>query len=541
MKRILFSHSFFTMVTLVIAGLSLSGCLPNQTVPNTFLDSGNGITDLSSTNVYFEFDQSVVRSSEIARIEAVAQRLSRNTELVAEISGHADERGTSAYNLVLSQKRAQAVASVLVSEFGILPERLAILGRGESLPAASGSGEPVWAKNRRVQIDAYEPLTTSSRGDTFEARKLSPEVIASFDAEIEAPVPRESQSSVDVERSENPKKSAVDTPRSANKSNIADVGKRGETPKPRPSQNTQVQCLPGEHGIATGTGFFITDTGYMLTNEHVIADALAIYVVSGGEQLSAEIIDASQREDIALLKVATKSKPIPISSRSAKKGEEVAVLGYPNISVQGNELKATFGHINSLSGINNDASLLQFDAPIQPGNSGGPLISSNGDVIGIATATLKQDVALSTTGSLAQGVNYAVKIENTVPFYELAPGYQLNLNASERELTPVQIVEQYEPSVVLIINCHDMGSKVQAERKKLTTPREQSGSNGRSVPDSSTASDGKGEAGPDGGSNSGSSDTGASGSDGISGESTPMPVQPKTPRDQYIYQSKPKG
>ncbi len=92
-----------------------------------------------------------------------------------------------------------------------------------------------------------------------------------------------------------------------------------------------------------------------------------------------------------------------------RKGDDVIALGYPLVSIQGQEQKATFGRVNALSGATGDDRFLQIDAPIQPGNSGGPLLDAHGNVIGIVTATLNQLETFRAAGVVPQNVNYALR------------------------------------------------------------------------------------------------------------------------------------
>jgi S1-C subfamily serine protease len=146
------------------------------------------------------------------------------------------------------------------------------------------------------------------------------------------------------------------------------------------------------------------------------------------------------------------SEPLNIgSSFSAAKGSEVMTLGYPLIHIQGQEQKATFGHINFLSGVGNDIRFFQTDVPIQPGNSGGPLLSKKGQVVGIVTATLDQVTTFKKSGSLPQNVNYALKSDYTIPLLKTVGGHIANSETQIPSLSFEQIVKRHEKSVVLVI------------------------------------------------------------------------------------------
>lgn len=501
-----------------------------------------------SNSVYFPFDRFDIPNDQIGTVQTSARQLNGDSDLVVELSGHADERGSESYNAQLGLKRAQAVALALV-RYGISSDRIAIISYGEALPAVSGAGEGVWSRNRRVQLAIYPASKAAGRAQVFENNRLNQQAVAEI----------EQAESISSEDKQSPNVGA--TPGAApDTAQSVDTEERDQNDRSQPGESLPAQ--PGEKprsticdepeacdkkglGIATGTGFFVTNDGYLLTNQHVVSDSRALFIVVGDQEIPAVLIDSSEKEDIALLKADVNSQLIPIATDLPKKGEEIAILGYPNITVQGNEQKATFGHINALSGIQNDPRWLQFDAPIQPGNSGSPVISSYGEVVGIATATLKQDVAVATSGTLAQGVNYAVRIERALPFYELAPGYRLGASIPRSIMSPVQIVDAFEQSVVLVINYHEKGSTIQAERKKQAPeldyqppqgPAGQGGSNGAG---GAGGSSGDGEQ-----SSSGSSATGSSTAEAIPAlEAVPQDSDNISPdsqaRDQFIYQSKP--
>ncbi len=209
-----------------------------------------------------------------------------------------------------------------------------------------------------------------------------------------------------------------------------------------------------EKGFSTGTGFFISSNGYLVTNYHVIEDSKNILVVTNdNRELGAEIVKADPANDVVLLKVNAKTRALPISHQcNLSKGEDVFTLGYPLIMLQGQEQKATFGRVNSLSGVQGDIRFIQIDVPVQPGNSGGPLINMKGQVVGVVTATLNELVALQASGHLPQSVNYAVKSDYVVPLLRYSIEDKLTKQGVVGVKRPVtDLIKIAEPSVVFVI------------------------------------------------------------------------------------------
>jgi S1-C subfamily serine protease len=206
-----------------------------------------------------------------------------------------------------------------------------------------------------------------------------------------------------------------------------------------------------EKGFSTGTGFFISDNGYLLTNYHVVQDSNQITVFTqDGVQVDARLIVVDPANDLAVLKVECLSKHLELAERcKVEKGDEVFTLGYPLILIQGQEQKASFGRINSLSGIKGDIRFLQIDTPIQPGNSGGPLIDSKGRVVGVVTATLDEFVTLVQSGALPQNVNYAVKSDYITPIARDYCGKKSTKQAHSKTVS--ELIKEAESSVVLVV------------------------------------------------------------------------------------------
>jgi peptidoglycan-associated lipoprotein len=110
----------------------------------------------AANTVHFDLDSAAVKASEASNLETVANYLKSNPTGDLLIEGHCDERGTEGYNLTLGDKRANSLREYLVN-LGVSPSRIHTVSFGESVPAATGSGESVWAKNRRGEFVFVEP------------------------------------------------------------------------------------------------------------------------------------------------------------------------------------------------------------------------------------------------------------------------------------------------------------------------------------------------------------------------------------------------
>ena len=105
--------------------------------------------------VYFGYDSSVLAPAELAKIQQAADYMTGNADVVLIVEGHCDERGSNEYNLSLGEQRALALRSALVN-LGISADRIQSRSFGEEKPAVLGSGEAVWAQNRRGEFAFYK-------------------------------------------------------------------------------------------------------------------------------------------------------------------------------------------------------------------------------------------------------------------------------------------------------------------------------------------------------------------------------------------------
>lgn len=158
----------------------------------------------------------------------------------------------------------------------------------------------------------------------------------------------------------------------------------------------------------SGSGFAIGQ-GFIVTNNHVVDEAKTIMIkgVEGNMNngFSAEVIATDKVNDLAIIRINDSkfnnfsAMPYAVHQRMADFGEDVFVLGYPLTQALGNEIKLTNGIISSRTGYQGNVATYQMSAPVQPGNSGGPMFDNKGNVIGIVVAGVPG----------AENVGYAIK------------------------------------------------------------------------------------------------------------------------------------
>jgi S1-C subfamily serine protease len=164
---------------------------------------------------------------------------------------------------------------------------------------------------------------------------------------------------------------------------------------------------------AVGTCFVASSKGHILTAQHVIDGSSTIKIKLSGDDkfYDAKVLQVSKSNDIALLKIDanTPNWLHMISTKTISSGTQIFTMGYPVQQLLGEEPKFNDGSVSSMSGLSGEATYMQISVPIQPGNSGGPVVTFDGSVIGIVTSTAAVKPFLSFTGSLPQNINWAIK------------------------------------------------------------------------------------------------------------------------------------
>jgi S1-C subfamily serine protease len=223
--------------------------------------------------------------------------------------------------------------------------------------------------------------------------------------------------------------------------------------KPRKGSGSDNSTSPTDSPTASGTGFFITEDGYLISNYHVVKEAVKVRLVTSAGLIDATVVKVDAANDLALLKAAGRFAPLPVAaSRGVKLGGTVVTVGFPNIGLQGFSPKLAKGEIASLSGVTDDPRYFQISVPVQPGNSGGALVDERGNVIGIVSAKLDAATALASSGALPENVNYAVKSSFLLSFLESVPAVSAKLKepvTADRKFEDV--VKSAQDAAVLVL------------------------------------------------------------------------------------------
>lgn len=172
-------------------------------------------------------------------------------------------------------------------------------------------------------------------------------------------------------------------------------------------------------GDSSGTGFFVSTNGHLLTNFHVAGECKQVDVLAGEKPaVRAKLVAVDRKNDLALLQAEIKPTVVPAFKPRVRLGEQIAVYGFPLSGVLASSGNFTLGNVTALAGLADDTSQVQISAPVQPGNSGGPLLDKFGNVVGVIVAKLNVLGVAKYTNDVAQNVNFAIKASTAGSFLE---------------------------------------------------------------------------------------------------------------------------
>ncbi|MDR2543552.1 MAG: serine protease [Treponema sp.] len=199
----------------------------------------------------------------------------------------------------------------------------------------------------------------------------------------------------------------------------------------------------GQTADSSGTGFFITNNGVIVTCAHVIEGANRIVVKVNNKEYPAEVIRRDDDNDLAILRINF-NNPFHfklVDFNTTNLGDRLSILGFPLPDIITSDIRFTEGSLSARSGLKSMAAYFQHSAPTHPGNSGGPLFNNRFEVIGVVAAVIDDSFVRSETGLNPQNINFGVKSDFIFPLLgNIRPGNGNVRSVSDAEQATVQIL-----------------------------------------------------------------------------------------------------
>lgn len=192
----------------------------------------------------------------------------------------------------------------------------------------------------------------------------------------------------------------------------------------KPGRHTESAAIAGspssgalEKALA-GTAFFVSKKGHLLTNRHVVHDCQQIRLAGSDNPL--KVLPQDEVNDLALLQTTGKPKAVAVfrAANDLRQGESIAAYGYPLQGALAAGGNLSPGVVSALAGLGNNTSQIQITAPVQQGNSGGPVLDGKGQVVGVVVQKLDAVKVAKLTGDVPQNVNFAINASTTRAFLD---------------------------------------------------------------------------------------------------------------------------
>jgi S1-C subfamily serine protease len=254
---------------------------------------------------------------------------------------------------------------------------------------------------------------------------------------------------------------------------------KARRPKPQPyiarrNPSPQKRKSPPPKSATSGSGFFVSKLGHVITNQHVVKNCRSVTVGdSAKKQVTAIVLETDNRNDLALLRISNmemasvQTKTLvaklgmtvtPLASQgllrpgSVELGEDVVVAGFPFGDLYSNTIKITKGVVSAKRGLGDDTGKFQIDAAVQPGNSGGPIYAESGNIIGVVVSQLNKLKVAKAIGSLPENVNFGIKA-STVKQFLNASGLPSSWSKRTKRMSTKDIAKIAESQTVMVV-CH---------------------------------------------------------------------------------------
>ena len=216
--------------------------------------------------------------------------------------------------------------------------------------------------------------------------------------------------------------------------------------------------------VASGTGFYVSEDGHIITNHHVIDGCMDIKVQNQGELIPTIRLAEDKQNDLALLKVSQKPRYVfALSNNSPYPLQEIIVAGFPFGDRYSSTLKFTKGIVSSLAGLGDNYSEIQIDAALQQGNSGGPIIDEYGNVIAVAVAKLDAKYMFENFGIIPENTNFGVKASAA---RNLLEANRVNLKASSNEIISKRDLSSIAADGTVYLTCWMTNAQLEQMKSK---------------------------------------------------------------------------
>jgi hypothetical protein len=216
--------------------------------------------------------------------------------------------------------------------------------------------------------------------------------------------------------------------------------------------------------VASGTGFYVSEDGHIITNHHVIDGCMDIKVQSQGELIPTIRLAEDKQNDLALLKVSQKPRYVfALSNDSPYPLQEIIVAGFPFGDRYSSTLKFTKGIVSSLAGLGDNYSEIQIDAALQQGNSGGPIIDEYGNVVAVAVAKLDAKYMFENFGIIPENTNFGVKASAA---RNLLEANRVELKASSNEIISKRDLSSIAADGTVYLTCWMTNAQLEQMKSK---------------------------------------------------------------------------
>ncbi len=203
--------------------------------------------------------------------------------------------------------------------------------------------------------------------------------------------------------------------------------------------------------VSSGTGFIVAPRQIM-TNHHVANGCAAMRArLNSGREIDVTIVADDPERDLALLRADSDPGPVLTFRRATavRRGENVVTYGFPLAGLLSSGPTLTTGDVSALAGLADNPRQIQISAPVQQGNSGGPLLDLRGHVVGVIVSKLNAQRIAQATGDIPQNVNFAVKHTEAIDFMR-EHGVQPVLEDEGRDRTAAEVGELAHASTVFL-------------------------------------------------------------------------------------------